>query len=96
VQLAIEEQNQQLLTSMNRRSEIQLRMQQTVEGLSVAAISYYLVGLMKIGYDALYELGLPFNKALVTGLTVPFVVGLVWWGTRRIHHYFARLDKASD
>ncbi len=35
---------------MNRRAELQLRLQQTVEGLSVAAISYYIVGLF--GYVA--------------------------------------------
>ncbi|MEO1328100.1 MAG: DUF3422 domain-containing protein [Pseudomonadota bacterium] len=39
------EQNQQLLHSMNRRAELQLRLQQTVEGLSVVAISYYAVSL---------------------------------------------------
>ncbi len=93
VELGIEEQNQQLLSSMDRRSKIQLRMQQTVEGLSVAAISYYLVGLLKILFETLYELGVPLDKAVATGLSVPMVVLTVWWGTRRIHHHFSALDK---
>lgn len=45
VNVAVERQNQDLLESMNRRAETQLRLQRTVEGLSVVAISYYAVGL---------------------------------------------------
>ncbi|RMF19531.1 MAG: DUF3422 family protein, partial [Gammaproteobacteria bacterium] len=47
VDLSLESQNQALLASMDRRSQMQLRLQQAVEGLSVAAISYYTVGLVK-------------------------------------------------
>ena len=39
-----------LLGAMNRRQQLQLRLQATVEGLSVAAITYYIVGL--VGYAA--------------------------------------------
>ena len=48
VDITREKQNQQLLEQMNKRSQLQLRPQETVEGLSVAAITYYTVGL--IGY----------------------------------------------
>ena len=48
VDIARERQNQALLASMNRRARLQLRLQQTVEGLSVAAIVYYMAGL--VGY----------------------------------------------
>ncbi|WP_242521593.1 DUF3422 family protein [Motiliproteus sp. SC1-56] len=92
VQLGIEEQNQSLLGALNRRSRIQLRMQQTVEGLSVAAISYYLVSLLKLGYEALYAQGVPIDKSLATGLSIPVVMAVVWWGTRRIHHHFSRQE----
>ncbi|HEY5717351.1 MAG TPA: DUF3422 domain-containing protein [Motiliproteus sp.] len=95
IQLAVEAQNQSLLEAMNRRSRIQLRMQQTVEGLSVAAISYYMVSLCKLGFETLYELGVPINKSLATGIAIPLVVCAVWWGTRRIHHHFTQLDKAA-
>nr|WP_210396452.1 DUF3422 domain-containing protein [Motiliproteus sediminis] len=96
IQLAVEQQNQSLLGALNRRSRIQLRMQQTVEGLSVAAISYYLVSLAKLGFESLYELGVPLNKSLATGMAIPLVVGLVWWGTRRIHHHFNSLDRGAQ
>ena len=38
-------QNQGLLESMDRRADLALRLQHTVEGLSVVAISYYAVSL---------------------------------------------------
>ena len=45
VDVALEQQNQDLLQTMNTRTRMQLRLQATVEGLSVAAITYYVVGL---------------------------------------------------
>lgn len=48
IDIALAKQNRDLLASMNRRTQLQLRLQQAVEGLSVVAISYYLVAL--IGY----------------------------------------------
>ena len=77
-------QNQSLLTSMDQRADHQLRLQQTVEGLSVVAISYYAVSL------ALYVLG-PLEKTygiskvyIAAGVT-PIVLLLVWLMIRRIH-----------
>ena len=48
IDIALARQNRDLLVSMDRRTDLQLRLQRTVEGLSVVAISYYLVAL--IGY----------------------------------------------
>lgn len=95
VELAIHHQNQHLLSSMERRSRIQLAMQHTVEGLSVAAISYYTIGLVKYLTDAVYETGVMFNKALVLGVSAPVVIGTVWWLTRRIHNNFKALAKKA-
>ncbi|MBA86429.1 DUF3422 family protein [Thalassobius sp. S69A] len=76
-------QNQKLLESMDRRADLQLRLQKTVEGLSVVAISYYAVSLASYAaYPLAGALGL--SKAeLTAALTVP-VVGAVWWMLRRI------------
>ncbi|MBO9466063.1 DUF3422 domain-containing protein [Tropicibacter sp. R15_0] len=78
-------QNQQLLHSMNQRAELQLRLQETVEGLSVVAISYYAVSL--VGY-LLYPLAgaIGLSKGMMTSLTVLPVVAVVWWMIRRIKH----------
>lgn len=93
VDLKLEEQNRRLLASMNRRSRLQLRMQETVEGLSIAAISYYGVSLLGYLFGALEPLGLPINVNLAKALAVPLVVGSVWWVTRRIKKFIV---EASD
>jgi len=95
VDVALEAQNQELLQSMNRRAQLQLRLQATVEGLSVAAISYYVVGL--IGYIAktLKSTGLPLDADVVSGIAIPFVVGTVWYGVRHVRQLATRDDKSG-
>lgn len=97
VELSIQSQNQELLASMDKRSKVQLMMQHTVEGLSVAAISYYTIGLIKYLLEALYNTGVDVNKDLVLGISVPVVIGLVAFITRKIHKHFLELaiDKAE-
>jgi uncharacterized membrane-anchored protein len=70
---------------MDRRAAQQLRLQQAVEGLSVAAISYYVVGLLGYAGKGLKSLGVPVNPDLLTGALVPVVAGIVWLGLRRMH-----------
>jgi uncharacterized membrane-anchored protein len=70
---------------MNERTRLQLMLQATVEGLSVAAISYYVVGLFGYLAKGLHDAGLVhYEPSLETGLFVPFAVALVWWIVRRI------------
>ena len=76
-------QNQALLESMDRRADLALRLQHTVEGLSVVAISYYAVSLAAyLLYPAASATGLS-KGTLTAAITLP-VVGLVWWLVRRI------------
>ena len=76
-------QNQRLLESMDKRADLQLRLQKTVEGLSVVAISYYAVGLISgMVKPAAVAAGLA--DAMVTALVTPPVVLLVWLAVRRI------------
>ena len=91
VELSIQGQNQELLSSMDRRSQIQLMMQHTVEGLSVAAISYYSIGLIKIFIGVLYDQGLQIDKSLALGISMPLVIIAVAVITRRIHSKFSKL-----
>ncbi|MBU2992976.1 DUF3422 domain-containing protein [Octadecabacter sp. 1_MG-2023] len=77
--------NKALLESMDRRADIQLRLQETVEGLSIVAISYYGVNLAaNVTAPFAYELGLG-DKGLKAVLT-PIVIGLVWLMVRRIRN----------
>jgi uncharacterized membrane-anchored protein len=85
VDIATEGQNQQLLEKLTRGQELQLRLQSTVEGLSIAAISYYVVSLLLYGAKALKGLGLPLQPELTAGALIPVVIWGVWRTTRRIH-----------
>ncbi len=84
VDVEVEKQNRNLLASMNDRARLQLRLQQTVEGLSVAAISYYVVGLASYMLGGLPTgSGMPAPKQILA-LSVPLVVVTIWLIVRRI------------
>lgn len=83
VEIARERQNQQLLASMNRRARLQLRLQQTVEGLSVAAISYYVAGLVGYAAKGLKAAGLNVDPDIAMGVSVPVVALLFYLAMRR-------------
>ncbi len=84
VDIEREQQNQALLESMNRRARMQLRLQQTVEGLSIAAITYYVVGLVGYAAKALKQSGVALSVDVVTGASIPFVVLGIWLAVRRV------------
>ncbi|MCP4315693.1 MAG: DUF3422 family protein [Hyphomicrobiales bacterium] len=91
--LELQRQNSELLASMDRRARLQLRLQQTVEGLSVAAVSYYLVGLFGYIAKAAKDAGLPVNPSLATGLSVPVFVFIIWQVVRRIRKHHSDTEK---
>lgn len=80
IDIALATQNRDLLASMDRRTQMQLRLQQTVEGLSVVAISYYLVALL--GYVARPLLGHRYE--LVTAIAAPVVIVCAWLALVRV------------
>lgn len=76
-------QNQSVLESMDRRADLQLRLQKTVEGLSVVAISYYAVSLAEyLIHPFAAVLGIP-KGTLTSAVTLPIFL-MVWWAIRRI------------
>ncbi len=93
IDVELEQLNTTLLNSMDRRAKLQLRLQQTVEGLSVAAISYYVVGLFGYVAKAAHGLGLPVKPETLTGIAVPFVIVGMWLLVRAIRHRHAEEDK---
>lgn len=96
VDITRERQNQALLASMDRRAKLQLRLQQTVEGLSVAAICYYVAGLVGYGAKALKAGGLPLNADLLVGLSIPVVAVGVMAAVRRARKRVAADDRAGE
>ena len=90
VDIALEAQNQQLLRSMEQRARLQLMLQETVEGLSVVAISYYMIGIVSKLIDGL-EVYLPrLDTKLANLMAIPLVVVLVWFGVRRVRRRVLR------
>lgn len=85
VDIATEEQNRLLLEKLTKGQELQLRLQSTVEGLSIAAISYYVVSLLLYAGKAGKAAGLNIQPELIAGALIPVVLWLVWTATRRIH-----------
>lgn len=79
-------QNQKLLESMDRRADLQLRLQRTVEGLSTVAISYYAVNLSAyLAYPLTAPLGI--THGMTMAILTPVIVILVWLGIRRIRNH---------
>lgn len=95
VDVELQEHNRSQLAAMNRRARLQLRLQQTVEGLSVAAVSYYVVGLIaylaKGAKTGPLAAVLP-SPELMTGLAVPVVLAGVFLTVRRIRRHHSEED----
>jgi len=88
VDIELERQNQELLGQMNNRARLQLRLQETVEGLSVVVLTYYgsqLVQYLAKGTKELHHL----NTDVITAISIPVIACVLAWGTRRMHKKLA-------
>ena len=90
VDVSREKQNQAVLESMNRRAAAQLRLQQTVEGLSVAAITYYIVGLVGYAAKGAKSAGLDLNPEIAMAVSIPIVLLLGIYGLRKVRNSLSR------
>ncbi|RAG30140.1 DUF3422 domain-containing protein, partial [Burkholderia multivorans] len=82
VNLAQEKDVTRLLAGMERTARNQLHLQHAVEGLSVAAISYYVLSLATAAFKALHVMKLPVDPELAEGLLIAPVVFAVIHITR--------------
>ncbi|TCZ65982.1 DUF3422 family protein [Roseicella aquatilis] len=96
VDLTRERQNQEVLASMNRRAQQQLRLQETVEGLSIAAVTYYVVGLVGYVAKGIKAGGARLDPDLVTGVAIPVVAVAVALGMRQVRRLFRRRRKGLE
>jgi uncharacterized membrane-anchored protein len=92
IDIARQQQNQSLLESMNRRVKTQLRLQATVEGLSVAAVTYYVVGLVGTLAEGFKSMGVPLNLYLVSAVSIPVVAGIAFLGISQLRKKISRED----
>jgi uncharacterized membrane-anchored protein len=90
VDMVQQKQNQAILAGMAERSAMQLRLQQSVEGFSIFAISYYGVGLIGYLLKSGKSLGLPLNPDLLTGLSAPLILAVVWLSVRSVKRHLQR------
>ena len=81
--VARENQNQEIMERMDNRAALQLKLQKTVEGLSVVAISYYAVNLTSYALSPLAKL-VGMEKTTLTAVLVIPVLLAVWLIVRRI------------
>jgi uncharacterized membrane-anchored protein len=95
VDITRERQNQALLASMDRRAKLQLRLQQTVEGLSVAAICYYAAGLVGYGAKGLKASGLHIDPDLTVGLSIPVLALGAMFVVRRARRHIRSAEGAQ-
>ncbi len=98
--LAQQDQNMKLLASVDQTTKSQAILQQTVEGLSVIVIAYYLSGLANYLFKAIHDLGWLPSYTLASGLFVPIALalsfGLIKWGKERIHKNFPSHKSHSE
>ncbi len=96
VEVAAEATNLELLESMDRRARLQLRLQETVEGLSAVAISYYALALLKFLIEGLAQLQPSINPTIATGLAAPLVIFLVWLFLRNVRTQIIKGHRAAQ
>ncbi|MQY51509.1 DUF3422 family protein [Rhodocyclus tenuis] len=90
VDIELERQNQALLAQMNNRARLQLRLQETVEGLSVVAITYYgsqLVKNLSAGVAAIIP---ELSPEVAAALSVPLIATFSLIGIRKMRQQLAR------
>ena len=90
VDIELERQNQELLTQMNRRASLQLRLQETVEGLSVVAITYYGSQLVQYLAKGLQKSFAPaLSPEIAAAVSIPAIAVVVALGIRRMRKALA-------
>lgn len=82
IEFVNEEQTQKLLASMDQRAKLQLRLQETVESLSVLVLTYYAVGLLGYMAKGGKEIGLPIHPEIVAAIAAPTVAILFFFVSR--------------
>jgi uncharacterized membrane-anchored protein len=84
IELDMQQQNADLLASLNHSAARQLRLQHTVEGVSTVAISYYLVNLLRAPAAWVLARQPALDPLIVNMALVAITVPLVWLTIRRL------------
>ncbi|TIX90790.1 DUF3422 domain-containing protein [Rhizobium sp. P44RR-XXIV] len=85
IQVEIEVQNAAQIQAMAERAETQVKIQRAVEGLSIIAISYYLLGLIKVAIETADHAGVHIDPVYML-ISIPVVIGAVVLAILRVRH----------
>ncbi|MFJ6324255.1 MULTISPECIES: DUF3422 domain-containing protein [unclassified Rhizobium] len=85
IQVDIEVQNAVQIQAMAERAETQVKIQRAVEGLSIIAISYYLLSLIKVAFETADHAGLHIDPIYML-ISIPVVIGAVALAILRVRH----------
>ncbi|PWE81677.1 Egg lysin [Bradyrhizobium sp. SUTN9-2] len=96
VDVEIERQHRDLLQAINERARQQLRLQCTVEGLSVGAIGYYVVSLFSYLAKGAHDVGLRVEPSFLTAAFVPIAIGVIWLVSYNVRKRHLKHDDAPS
>jgi uncharacterized membrane-anchored protein len=82
VNIELESQNRDLLSKMGERVHLQLRLQQAVKWVSIAAVTYYLLSILHLVFEGVHRKLEAFDPIIATAFAVPFILPLVLWIVR--------------
>ena len=91
IEMGVQIQNKNLLESMELRARAQLRLQETVESLSIVAITYYIVGLLSTLVDPINFNKIFISKTTFLALSVPTVLILIWYVAKMVRKKINRI-----
>jgi uncharacterized membrane-anchored protein len=88
VEIELESQNNDVLHKMNDRARMQLRLQQMVEGLSIAALTYYISAIFHLIFAGVHTRVAWLDPTVATALVVPVAFVVAAFSVRRIRKHF--------
>ncbi|MBI3353907.1 MAG: DUF3422 family protein [Nitrospirae bacterium] len=97
VDLNIQEQSLELQKSVDETTKTQVKLQRTVEGLSVIIISYYIVSLAKFVFEGIKSAGIiNVSTTLLTALFVPVAIIISFLLTKEVKEWWAKKRKGRE
>ena len=91
IEMGVQIQNKNLLESMELRARAQLRLQETVESLSIVAITYYIVGLLSTLVDPINFSKIFISKTTFLALCVPIILIFIWYIAKMVRKKINRI-----
>ena len=92
IEMSIQIQNKNLLESMEARARAQLRLQETVESLSIVAITYYVVGLLSTLIQPINFEKTFISKNVFLSLSVPIILIIIWYIAKMVRKKIKKIE----